>query len=677
MQQKFKLFTPIVIILMALVALLCAVIYFYDIQMFYLASAASLVVFAAALIMLRSLSARTRVLLGEIALGIQQSMEGVYSELPTPVLTVYGDGEIVWYNQICAARVFDGRDMRGEDAREIFPGVDLTVTSPPEGYNVEYGGRKYTAFAVATVLGEAPALIIYMIDDSRLKHFAREYHETRPSIALMAVDNYEALIQDYKDSERAQLMTEVEQTIEKYMSENHGFVTKLSRDKYIAFIETRGVRAIVADKFGLLDKVRGLAVGSRMPPTLSIGMAGDSESLFQADLAARQAMDMCLGRGGDQATVKTPVGYDFYGGMSKAIEKRTKVKTRIIAGALGELIESSANVLIMGHRFADLDCLGAALGMLKAVRSMGKQAHVCIDRERNLVMPLLDRLLAGEYRSDDFLSPEAAQVLVGPQTLLVVVDTHLPHVLESEPLYKSIRNVVVIDHHRKMVGHIENAAIFYHEPYASSTSEMVAEIIQYLPISPSISKLDAEALMAGIMLDTKNFMMRTGVRTFEAAAWLRRQGADTVEVRKLFASSMEAYRQRASFIAGAEIYCGCAIAASSQAFDDIKIVAPQAADELINISGVDASFVIYPYGGTINVSGRSMGTINVQLIMEKLGGGGHQTMAAAQFPESEYDTEAVRGKLVEAIDRYNADTSRPEPKTEPAEQKETEDTQAN
>ena len=655
MHHKFRLFTPIVLTLMALASALCGVIFFFNRQLFFVGAAVTLAVFTVTLVLLRTLNSRTRTLLGEISQAVKLSMGGAYSELPTPVITVFGGGEIVWYNDLCAGQVFDGRDMRGQDIGEIFPGIDLSGTSSPQGYDVTYGDKRYTVFVAAAMLGENPGCVIYMVDDTKLKYYTNEYHETRLSVALLVVDNYEALIQDYKDSERAQLMTEVEQAIEDYVSANHGFVTKTARDRFIAVIETRGVRKILADKFILLDTVRKLAQGYRMPPTLSIGMAVETANLKDAELDARQAVDMCLGRGGDQAAVKSSNGYEFYGGVSKAVEKRTKVKTRIIASALSELAASSSNVLIMGHRFADLDSLGAAVGMLKAVRGMGKQAVICIDREKNLAQPLMERLIAGEYGADDFIGHEAALALVGPRTLLIIVDTHVPGVLESEAVYRAARNVVVIDHHRKMVGHIEGAVIFYHEPYASSTCELVTELIQYFPENPSIGKLDAEALMSGIMLDTKNFVMRTGVRTFEAAAWLRRMGADTIEVRKLFTSSMEAHRQKSVFISEAEVYRGCAIAASEQSFDDIRIVAPQAADELITINGVDASFVIYPYDGVINISGRSMGEINVQVIMEKLGGGGHQTMAAAQFRGEETSVETARGRLVEAIDNYYAD----------------------
>ncbi len=657
MQNRLKLFTPIVAALMLLSAALAGITFFYDSRLFLIYASMVIVVFIVVLIMLHTLSQRMKNLLEEVGDSVRYAMGGAFTELPTPVITVLGGREIIWYNQLCADLVFGGREMLGEDIGDLLPGIDFAGSSPPEGYNVKYGNRSYTAFVAAVEIKEGLASVIYLVDNTSLKYYANEYHETKPSVALVMVDNYDELIQDYKDSERAQLMSEIEQAMEQYIVDHHGFVTKIAKDRFIAIIETRGVRNMLAGKFELLDKVRSLSTGDRMSATLSIGVAGEAGSLYEAEQSARQALDMCLGRGGDQAAVKTANGYEFYGGMSKAIEKRTKVKTRIIANALSELMESASNVILMGHRFADLDSMGAAIGMFKAVRSMNKPVHIAIDRDKNLVKPLIEKLLQAGYSDDDFLSPEAALELVNPHTVVIILDTHVPHVVESEAIYRAAKHVVVIDHHRKLVGHIDNAVIFYHEPYASSTAEMVAELLQYFPSRPTLTRVEAEALMSGIMLDTKNFVLRTGVRTFEAAAWLRRMGADTVEVRKMFASSMEAYQQKASFIATAQIYQRCAIAVSDETFEGVKVVAPQAADELTTIANMDASFVIFVYGGEVNVSARSLGAINVQLIMERLGGGGHQTMAAAQFPNT--DVETVRRKLMEAIDDYYAEVRKP------------------
>jgi len=622
----------------------------FDMRLFYISAAIMLCVFAAVLLMLRRVGRDTRGMLEEISQGILHTGDSNQMAFPFPVITIYANNEIVWYNDLCAKTVFRGKDMRGERIGEVLPQVDIARIDP-QGNAIEYAGRKYTAYVSRRIQQGDNITVVYLVDDTQLKHYASEYQETRPSIAVIMVDNYEEMLQDYKESERAQLVSEVQYFIEQYISDHNGFMIRIEREKYVAVIEERGMRRMVGAKFDLLDRVRGMGGNhGRMHPTLSMGVGRESETLHETESNARQALDMCLGRGGDQVAVKTQNGYEFYGGLSKGIEKRTKVKTRIIASALSELIASSSNVIIMGHHFADLDCLGSAIGMLRTVQSMNKPAAICIHRTKNLVKPLLDKVLAGSYNETDFVNPENCIELVKHGTLLIVLDTHVPQVLESEPVYRACKTVAVIDHHRKLVNHIANAVIFYHEPYASSACEMVTELVQYFPSRPLIGRLEAEALLSGIMLDTKNFVMRTGVRTFEAAAYLRRLGADTVEVRKLFSSSMEAYQQKTQMVASAVIHNRCAIATTKSSFAGIRMVAPQAADELLTISGVDASFIIFPTEDQINVSARSMGALNVQVIMEKLGGGGHQSMAAAQFAGE--SLEDVRHKLVACIDDY-------------------------
>lgn len=650
MHKRFQLFTPVVVTLMVLCAVLVFIALLFDQTLFYISGALVLAGYAAVMIMLRRVGRRTRTMLEEIADGILYTGEGDYIDFPLPVVTVYDGSEIIWYNKLCSEHVFGGHDLRGEDIHDVFPDLELYAERPEDGQDITWGQRNYTAYVADARRQDEKVSIVYLVDDSDLKSAADLYFKTKPSIAIIMVDNYDEMTQDCKDSERAQFMSGVEDIIEQYITKHHGFFTRVERDKFLAVIEEQGLKEIIADKFTVLDKVRALEGMGRMSATLSIGVGRDADNLFAAETMARQALDMCLGRGGDQVAIKTQNGYDFFGGVSKGVEKRTKVKTRIIATALAELIETSANVVIMGHRFADLDCLGSCVGMLKSVQAMNRPAVICIDQEKNLVKPLLYKLLDGGCPSSVFVSPEEALAVINDRTLLIVLDTHVPHVLESPEVYKACRHVVVIDHHRKLVSYIDNAVIFYHEPYASSASEMVTELIQYFPTHPQITKLEAEAMLAGIMLDTKNFVLRTGVRTFEAAAYLRRLGADTLEVRKLFASSMESYQQKSNIVSTAEIYNHCAIACTDDEYEALKVVAPQAADELMTIAGVDASFVIYQYETVVNVSARSMGNVNVQVIMEKLGGGGHHTMAAAQFPGD--SIENIRKMVMEAIDEY-------------------------
>ena len=402
------------------------------------------------------------------------------------------------------------------------------------------------------------------------------------------------------------------------------------------------------ERFSILDKARKILTSEELPVTLSIGVARGDHSLDKLNEYSLQALEMALGRGGDQAAVKTVNGYEFYGGFAKGVEKRTKVKTRVVAAALADLIESSSNVLVMGHRFGDLDCIGAAIGMAEAIRDMEKNCHIIVNRETCLARPLIDKTeKAGTLEL--FISPEEGLALINDETLLVVVDTHIENLLESKEVFAKCRNVVVIDHHRRMVGSIENAVIFYHEPYASSASEMVTELLQYLDSRCKIKKAEAEALLAGIMLDTKSFSMRAGVRTFEAAAYLKKMGADTVKVKELFSGSLSSYQHRSKIVSTAEIYRGCAVS-FAKSYDDVGIVAPQAADELLAIKGVASSVVMYKTPVGVSFSARSLGGMNVQVIMESLGGGGHQTMAGAQIPD--ITPNEAKEKLFAAIDDY-------------------------
>jgi len=653
MHKNFRLFRPVISVLMVLCVILTFITFLADYRLFVIAAGLCALIFLIVLIMLRVAARKASLLFEDIGHGILHTRADAFIDSPIPVLTIYEGGEIIWCSDRCRDSVFSGHDPRGLHISEVLPDLDMSTDDSAEGISVSTGGREYTAFIACGKRSGSSIAIVYLVDDTQLKFYTNEYYLTQPSVAIILVDNFEELAHDYKDSERTQLMSEVNRAIEKYVSENYGFFIQIGRDRYVTVIQERGISRIIDDKFALLDTVRDIKVGNRMSVTISVGLGRNAKNLYDSEDMARQALDMSLGRGGDQATVKTDSGYEFYGGVSKGVEKRTKVKTRIIANAMAELIEASGNVVIMGHRFADLDSLGSCVGMLGAVRAMGKPAVICIDRERNQVSAMLQRLLENGYDDSDFLQPADVLEICGPHTLLIIVDTHVPHMTELEDVYRACSNVVVIDHHRRLVGYIENAVIFFHEPYASSTSEMVSELIQYFPVRQNVTKIESEALLAGIMLDTRNFSLRTGVRTFEAAAYLRRQGADTSVVRTLFADSIENYRQRTSLVSSTEIYRGCAIAIRKNWFDGIKIVAPQAADEMMGISGVNASFVIFDRGDdVIAVSARSMGQMNVQLVMEALGGGGHHTMAAAQFPKSDNSAESVLERVTEAIDRY-------------------------
>ncbi len=650
MLDRMNLYRPVIYGMLAISGLAAGASYFFvDLRLFsiFLASWGIMALWAA--IHCSRISRDTRRQLAAIRGSLLGAREETVAEYPMATMIVRETGEVLWQNDYCRQRVLDGEDAFGKRLDQVIPGLELSGECGPQGQNVTAGGRMYTLYWVQTQRQGEPVRVLYLFDDHDLKVYAKEYFDSRPWVLLMVIDNFSELFLDAKENERSKTMSEIEHIIETFAEENCGLLKKLDKDRYIAVIEDRYMRRVEASRFQVLDQIRGITAGDRISATMSIGVGSKEGSLHESEALARQALDMALGRGGDQAAVKLRDGYEFFGGVSKGVEKRNKVRTRIVANAITEIVQTSQNILVMGHRFADLDCVGAAAGLCAGLRNMGRTARIVLDENRSLAQSLVIKMRE-EGLGDLFISPDTALETLSNDTLLFVVDTHVKTLLESSTVYAGCRNVVVIDHHRKMVDHIDNAIIFFHEPYASSACEMVAELNQYLGEQQKISAPEASAMLAGIMLDTKNFTLRAGVRTFEAAAYLRRMGADTVEVRKLFASNMESYQQRAQLVAAAREYRGCAIACTTREMPDMRVIASQAADELLNISGVDASFLLFKVGGGVNMSARSMGAINVQVIMETLGGGGHLTMAAAQLADISMD-DAFQ-KLREAIDGY-------------------------
>ncbi|MBR5121517.1 MAG: DHH family phosphoesterase, partial [Oscillospiraceae bacterium] len=457
-----------------------------------------------------------------------------------------------------------------------------------------------------------------------------EHKASKKSVLLLMVDNYDEVLQNAKESGKAHVQVEVEKLFERFIEHTNGVIHKLSNGKFYAVIEQRHLGPIIERRFDILDEARSISVGERTNVTLSIGVGMGGKTLAESEIFAKQALDMCLGRGGDQAAVKIENGFEFFGGISKAVEKSTKVKSRVIATALKELVDASEAVYIMGHQYADFDAVGASVGLCGAIRSLGKRAYCVVDPDKNLSKLLIERLSQNGC-ADYFMSGEQANYEITDRSLLIICDTHNPDFVDYKPLYESAKQVVIVDHHRKMVNHIDNAVVFFHEPFASSTCEMATELIQYFGSDCKISTQEAEALLAGIMLDTKNFVMRSGARTFEAAAYLKKLGADTIAVKTLFSDSLDTYRQKSMLIQSAWLFHGCAIASIESDSPELRLAAPQAADELLGINGVKASFVIYRTNGVCNISARSLGGFNVQLIMEAIGGGGHQTMAGGQL----------------------------------------------
>lgn len=569
-------------------------------------------------------------------------------KFPLPVAVTNENGVILWTNGIFHDSVMKGDECYGKNIKELSDNFDIEKFFEPGGCNLSYKDGNYEVCAtVSEDMGEK-LYAFYFVDKTDEIKVQKLYEESRPAVLSITLDNLEELFANCKESEKSRIKGEVEKLFEEFVVENHAFLKRNSSSKYAAVVEEKYLRKMEEERFLILDKARKILTSEEQPVTLSIGVARGDYSLDKLNDFSLQALEMALGRGGDQAAVKTVNGYEFYGGFAKGVEKRTNVKTRVIAAALADLIETSSNVIVMGHRFGDLDCIGAAIGMAEGVRDMEKSCHIIVNRESCLARPLIDKTeKAGNLEL--FISPEEGMALINDQTLLIIVDTHIESLLESKEIYAKVRNVVVVDHHRRMVGSIDNAVIFYHEPYASSASEMVTELLQYLDSRCKVKKAEAEALLAGIMLDTKSFSMRAGVRTFEAAAYLKKMGADTVKVKELFSGSLSGYQHRSKIVSTAEIYRGCALS-FAKSYDDIGIVAPQAADELLGIKGVSASVVMYKTPTGVSFSARSLGGMNVQVIMETLGGGGHQTMAGAQIPN--ITPGEAKEKLTAAIDDY-------------------------
>lgn len=655
MKKNANLFHPFVYIALGCCIAMTAASVFYNTRLLYVCLAVTGVCSGLLVWQMHAVRRSVRDFLSAVGQTLTAGQQEAMERFPIPTMACGSDGEIYWCNDSAIEQVLNGENNYGMNLQAILGNVNVTVPCPVGGYETEYREKSFVVYTAPVKSTENDLYMVYFFENTRLKRYTQEYFDSRPSIMLILVDNYEEL-QSLKDNDRTRLMGDIEYTIGKYVSDHGGLMLKSDRDRFTVVVEERHLRSMISSRFELLEQVRDLARERNQVVTLSVGVGRDAANLNDSEQYARQALDMALGRGGDQAAVHNAGGYEFFGGVSSGVEKQTKVKTRIVAAALMELINSSDSVFLMGHRNADLDCFGAVVGLCRAVQLMGKNAHIVIRKDKQLTGELYNRLVENGYEGV-FLEPEAALQMTAKKTLLIICDTHTKQVVESPELYAQCKSVVVIDHHRKMVGHIDNAVIFYHEPYASSASEMVTELLQYFGEKIRIGRLEAEALLAGIMLDTKNFIMRTGVRTFEAAAYLRRLGADTVEVKRLFASSMDSYQRKVKLVAGAEIYRGCAIALSpDRDAPDMQVTAAQAADELLTIQGVQASFLIFEMNGLIWFSARSMGQLNVQIIMEKLGGGGHLTMAGAQLRDT--SPAEAKEKLIAAIDEFFAENER-------------------
>ena len=578
---------------------------------------------------------------------------------PLPIMVFRPDtGEVIWSNenflQLAGVRehLFE---MRVEDAVPEFP-VQWLLEGRQECPNRVFMNnrrfRVYGSLVRAKGRGGEQNLVAttYWVDTTDADQLLETYTATRPVLSILMLDNYEDLMKACADTQRSAVLAQIDEKLSAWASAGEGLLLKTERDRYLFIFEEQHYEHFVEEKFSVLDAIRGIKVGEGVHPTLSIGIGKDVDSFPELYKNASLSLEMALSRGGDQAVVRNKVDFEFYGGRAKATEKRTKVKSRVMANALSELMADASEIYVMGHSFADMDAVGAAAGICCAARKRGKRAQIVIDLERNAALPVLKKLGALPEYNGVFLSGNDAFVKMRPGALLVVVDTNRPDLVESHQVLDACNRVAVIDHHRRAASYIENAAFSFHEPYASSAAELVTELLQYMVEPADLLREEAEALLAGIVLDTKHFTLRTGGRTFEAAAFLRRAGADTAEVQRLFQNDLSDMVSRYDIIRRAEMYReDIALAVIPQDGVD-RVAAAQAADERLTLKGVRASFVLYRNGDDVLMSARSMGEVNVQVILEALGGGGNSSQAGGRVENG--DILAVRAQLTDAIDAY-------------------------
>lgn len=642
--NKFKSVNPMFLILNFIILLMAVVTAWFNLTIAVIEVAISVVLLLIVILCIRKQTSFSTKVLKAVAKGLGLDKDKVLPKFNVPIVSADKNGNIVWANDTFANKVYSGKPYLEKNISTVIGDKRLTELINHNDTDISYNDKRYTCFGVEV----DETYILYMLEDTYYKETADQYERTRPCVATILFDNREELLRDSDDGQITQIVALVENYLQKWASDTSGFFKKINNDRYVLVTEERYIKKFAEDKFSILNDIHEIRKDEHNFATVSIGIGRGASNLKLAESWSRKALNMALGRGGDQVVIKHKNNYEFFGGNSKGIEKRDTVRARVIATTLMEHIQESDKVFIMGHKFSDLDCVGASLGLWSSIsKGQDKEVYIVIDLEKTLSKVLVDNVKK-TIDKKVFISPQEALSMHSKDSLLIVVDTHTPSFVESNELYEHLEKVVVIDHHRMMVNRIKNALIFYHEPYASSASEMVAELVQYMG-EENVGRTEAEAMLAGIMLDTKNFVLRTGTRTFEAAAFLRGKGADTVEVKRMFSNSIDEYKTRFEIVSQSEIFNSCAIACTEEVGDDIRVVAAQAADELLGIQGVKASFVLYPINDGVNISARSFGSINVQVIMEKLGGGGHQSMAAAQLYET--NISDARERLIDIINQ--------------------------
>ncbi len=584
----------------------------------------------------------------------ENTVRGAVLSFPDPIVVVNTRGIIKWYNPAFVELCGRG-ELFGVKIQDIFPAVRLAVFLEHNGTRQEfsYCGRDFIITGEVALSDDEKAndtmIGLSFADISEITRLNKKLDEERCVVCTAIIDNYDEVFKETPNSNHGPLIGDIERCVGLWVEKGNGFYRRYERDKFIILFEAANFELLLNEKFTLLNEVKEINQQNKIPVTLSIGVGAVDGDLKENDRLSQSALDMALGRGGDQAVVKNDDGYIFFGAKSLGVEKTTKVKARVVAKSLCNLIDSSSNVIIMGHKNSDFDSLGAAVGLFRAAADRDKPVYIAMDKAHNNANEILRDLYIHHEYAEGIISFERAMSLINDNSLLIIVDTHRPSMVEYPELLEKATKVALIDHHRRSEEFIDNALLSYHEPYASSTCEMVAEVLQYMSDESGLSVHEAEALYSGIYLDTKGFTFKTGARTFEAAAYLRKMGVDPVGVHKMFRNDLDMYIQKSKVISAAKVYRNnIAIAVCDEPNKNVQLVVAQAADDLLDINGIEASFVLANVSNRIVISGRSLGAVNVQVILEKLGGGGHSTIAGAQLENSSLTIAEL--KLHNAID---------------------------
>ena len=617
--------------------------------------AAAVVLFVASLLYSRIRAKR-------IAAYIRQSVEALSASaaggVPYPMLTFRMDnGELLWHNKQFQETANLSETAVGRPLTDVLPGFEtgwLRTGKSAWDRDQQLRGSRYLILGNFPDPQQKEVAQLHLIDATELLQTRDEYLRTRPVTALILIDNYDELTNNLQDAAISTMNAALNECINRWTESIGGLLRKLERNRYLFLFEAKDLYRVTDGKFSLLDDIRQIANPAGVAATISIGMGKDGQGFQENYDFAALALEMALSRGGDQAVIKDKFDFAFYGGRAKETERRTKVKARVVAASLAELIGQSSRVFIMGHRNADVDAIGAAVGLCALCRKKGKKANIVVDLRENAAGKLIASLRTKPEYKDRFISPQDAVLLADAKSLLIVVDTNRPDQVESKQLLTSMNRVAVIDHHRRAADYIESAALNFHEPFASSAAELVTEVLMYAVEPRDIIQVELEALLAGIVLDTKNFTVRVNSRTFEAAAFLRRLGADTVDVKRLFQSDFDATLARYRIVQSAKVYKK-SIAVAAVEEQVLRSLAGQAADELLNIDGIDTSFVIFPQEDAVFISGRAIGAVNVQMVLEPLGGGGNAAAAGAQLRGK--TVAQAQQALIGAIDQYYATES--------------------